>query len=242
MTFGSFRLNTLAAVISAAVTPPTLSFIASAGIVNANSNTTGPSVTYQTGDLIIYIDGATNGSTNASTAAPTLVTPTNFTSIVSSTTGTSAVPQTANMSYWIATSGATGTFNGMAGTFVSTQGGSSKIILVYRPSKAITSVTSISPASQSTQIAPTSKTVANASASLSSPYIGIGLWASTGSGLASTSSVTATRTQTASISSLIYSTVKTFESLTAGTSIADSTLSMTDGGTNTLAAAVLQIT
>lgn len=139
---GAFRINTIAGAVTAAPPPSvvsTMTFIQSQTF--SSSSFIFPS-NIQTGDICIISD---------SSATTTDVTPSGFTSITKAVLGTSFRQ---NISYRIITSGdATGILiNGMGGT-------SRKTVVLFRPDRAITTLTVTVTGTQATSLAPSNQTL-----------------------------------------------------------------------------------
>jgi hypothetical protein len=140
---GAFRINTLG--LSVAVAAPPAEVVSTMTFIQSQTFTSTsfifPSM-IATGDICII---------NDSSATTTDVTPSGFTSITKAVLGTSFRQ---NVSYKIVTSGdATGiNINGLGGT-------SRKTVLVFRPDRAISSVTATVTGTQATSAVPTNQSL-----------------------------------------------------------------------------------
>lgn len=182
-------------------------------VVHASNTSTGSTITIPSaadiGDYAVLFDTSTT---------TTDTTPTNWTSLNKATT----TGIRTNVSYKRLVSGDPGsTITGMAGT-------TRKIILIIKGNSDITNVTISTPGSQATTATPTNQTI---SGSVNTPTVFFATYASTGS-ITTRGWTTGTPIEYSSFStSGIYVKALTYG---RGTTPATATISMSDGGTNTL--------
>lgn len=180
----------------------------------------------QANDLAVMFDWQCNGTTTV----PTAVTPTGWTNIINSIQSATLSGQRNCISYKKLDGSEGGTsITGM------TQGGlrGEKKIVVFRPTKAITSVTITSLNGQATTNAPTNQSLVLGSSSSGAPYIGFAWYASTGSITTRGSTTTETR-EIGTSGTTPRGFLKTFESTSPSISFSNSTISMADYGVNSM--------
>lgn len=195
-------------------------------ITNSTSTTSTITVpaTAQAGDIAYLVDM----SYNASTTAPTTVTPTGWTAMNSSVNQTTTPACRGNTWYKILSSGDVGaTVTGMSGTS-STQ----KMIMIYRPSLTPNASTYNGGSQQATAAVPTNQTLSLTNWGGYQPW-GVGFAIYSSSGTITTRGSTVTASRELNVGTTLY--VKTFE-WTDGTQpfTLDSTISMADYGSNML--------
>lgn len=231
MPIGAFRLNTLSRIIPS-VSSVTYVNNYSRGVAGTGANTL--TITNAiAGDLLVMVTGGGSGSTTA--AAPADTTPSGWTQIATSATGTQTTSQRDSYFYKIATASGE-SVTGLSGT--GGLGGSTMNIFVYRPNQSIFSVSVVgSPGAQTTTAAPTNQTLTLGQSS--PPFIlGFATWSSSGSSPTVGSTTTATRTSARTISVATYGYFYAYETVS---SMSSSTISMTDNGTNSMGSFLLQL-
>ena len=184
--------------------------------------------TVQAGDLLIYSSTARN----TTTAIPTTPTMTGWSNTVNVALGTTlGIRQV--VYYKVAVAGdASSTITNMSGT-----GATGTVLMVYRPDKAITSVsTNWGTGGQATDSAVTNQTL-TMSGTYTGPFISIANYASTAAVLVRGSTTTATAESNPNTS--FY--VKRFEALNSSTTFSNSTISMADYGTNAMSAVTFKV-
>lgn len=178
-------------------------------------------------DVALYLD-VENTST---LTVPTNVVPTGFTSIGSYTVS-GVTGGRVTCSYKILA----GTESGANLTGINPNTTSDKIVLVFRPNTVVNTVTVNSLNGQATTATPTNQSL-NMSGATSSPVIGIATYAANGS--VSTRGDSGGAMTEVSASSRAYAKYVIYNS---GTTPADSTISMSDGGLNCMTSFYLTFT
>jgi hypothetical protein len=224
MPLGIARLNSLAVPL-----PNSLAFITSNSNVQSGTSGVTASVTASVGDLIIFFTNAANAN-----APPTLITPSGFTIAKDLPSPTQSASTRVVVGYQVATTSGSRSITSTGGS-----GGSSHILLVYRPTASITSVSFNTGTSQATTATPVNQTLTFGTMTpLTVAFAGFGSTGGLASGSAgAVSGATATRTISAIFSST-YNRVITFEG--AGFS-GTGTASMSDGGSNTMFTTVMTV-
>jgi hypothetical protein len=197
-------------------------------VTNASSTTTSLTFpTIQTGDIAVY--GCT--AANTTTTIPTSVTPTGFTLLTSATVGTTLGTRT-EIFYKICTgSESATTLTNMSGT-----GSTLSNIVIYRPSSTVNGLVFSTPSIQVTDAVPTNQTLTMTG--LTGPYIGFA-WGRQSGGFGTVTSTGATKTRSGLVGS--SGGWNTYEATSSAVSFSTATLSMNDGGTNSLASFTMRI-
>lgn len=230
--FGISRVATLTQGLT--VAPTALTYITFNSNVQSGTSGVTAAVTASVGDLIIFFSNAAN-SGSATTAPPTLVTPAGFTIAKDFPSPTQLASIRYVVGYQVATTSGSRTITSTGGA-----AGSSHVVLVYRPNASISSVSFTTGTSQVTTATPTNQTF-NMTGLMTPLTVGFAGFGSTGglaTGSAGSSTSASTRTVSATFTAT-YNRVITFEG--SGFNATSTTISMSDGGTNTMYSTVMTV-
>ena len=227
--FGIARLNSIS---KASTVLSSFTYISQTQASNVSSSASLTVPTVQAGDFLILFNGC---GTNNSTTPPTLVSPSGWTNIYNFSTTTSPANRQSCF-YKIATGSEGGTtITGMASGLA----GNTLELIVYRPNASIITVTPGTVTSQGTGAVPTNQTLTLSG--ITAPSLGFAYYSYSTSATGVGSSTTTPTRQIALLVTTFgtYGRINTYENLnTAG--LANSTISMTDNGTNMMASFTIQ--